>query len=645
MTAAELAVQAADYAIVFVCTLAATLVLTPLVRAANRRLGMVDMPSARRINKVPVPRGGGIALMLGLLVPYSIFTWLSGRPPMHSTMPGWGVASWWKFVALSSAIGFVGLADDRKSMDPRLKLAFQVLVAFGAWLWLGVGFRRIFPSLPAAVDCAMTVFWIVGAVNAFNLIDGMDGLACGLAFIATAGMAGALILSNSPQSSLFHFALAGALVGFLRYNYNPASIFLGDCGSMFIGFTLAVLPLVHQTQDSMLVSIGVPLLAMGVPIFDTFLAIVRRSLRRFLLKRGDAAGNAEVMTADTDHLHHRLLRLFRMNQRKAVFALYALAVALVATGLFAMVLRSRAAGLWLVAVALGSFVIFKDMASVELPDAGKLLDSLARDKAPKARRRRARIATPFFVASDVLALFAVFLFCCWVFGRPLERDMMRIEMPLRLVCTFAALVAAGSYRTSWSRAMVSNYTALGMACAAGAILSGAAIYYSPVCGDDIFKSTMLFAPLSFLAVVAVRLARPVLRDAFYLVARAKLLSAVSGGSVRRVLVYGAGLRYRSFRRELVRSSAAGSRVVVGLIDDDMLLRGRRIGSVEVLGTLSNAPEIIREQRIDEVVIACEMTPEWFAVVRRTLEPLGVATTHFRFSEKPAWPQGAEGQDL
>ena len=220
----------------------------------------------------------------------------------------------WRLIALSGAIVAVGLADDKFSLPPLVKLAGQVAVALGAFFWCGVGFRSVsfFSEIPAWLDCAMTVLWIVGAINAFNLIDGLDGLATGLALIASVGMGGSQAFIGSPQSMLVHCAFAGGCLAFLRYNFNPASVFLGDAGSMFIGFFLSTVPLLMKSGDSLFVSIGVPLLAMGVPIFDTSLAIIRRSIRAVLSREqnGSDEGNTHVMQADTEHLHHRILRQF-----------------------------------------------------------------------------------------------------------------------------------------------------------------------------------------------------------------------------------------------------------------------------------------------------------------------------------------------
>ena len=626
----------APFAIVFFAALALTLVLTPIVREINRRLGMVDKPDPRRINKVPIPRGGGVALFLGLFGSFIVYVLVTG-----TRWVGSGVGTHpMRLAALALAVFLIGLLDDKWSLPPKLKLLGQIAVAFATWAWGGLGFHTLWPSLPAVFDCIITVFWIVGAVNAFNLIDGLDGLASGIALIAVLGMAGSLMFLGSPDQTIFHFAVAGALVGFLRYNYNPASIFLGDSGSMLIGFLVSTLPLATQTANSFLVSVGVPMLAMGVPIFDTSLAILRRSIRHLIFKRENrdaAAGDsARVMTADHDHLHHRILRATGLNQRKTAWILYLITLAAVFFGLFGIVLKSRAAGLWIVAFAAACVIVFRDMARVELFDAGKLLASFAHDRDRKNRRRWAKLAVPFYVVFDIIALAGTFLVTFYAMQFPVTKTVCRVALPISVSATFVALVFFRTYVTVWSRAMASNFVRLFLACASGAVVGGVGVYYAPntlpshIATSEIFGAILVNFLLSFVLIAMARLARPVVRDLFYALDCSRLRGRKD---VSRVLIYGAGLRYRSFRRELVRRTTANNRIIVGLLDDDVLMRGQYIGGIKVYGTLMEAPEIINELNADAVVVACEVSDQWLNVIRKTLAPTGVKITHFNFIEK------------
>ena len=621
----------APFAIVFFAALALTLVLTPVVREINRRLGMVDKPDPRRINKVPIPRGGGAALFLGLFGSFFVYVLATG-----SRWVGSGVGSHsLRFAALSTAVFLLGLADDKWNLPPKLKLLGQLAIAFFAWFWADLGFHTLWPSIPPAIDCAITMFWIVGAVNAFNLIDGLDGLASGIALIAVLGMAGALAFSGRPDQTMFHLAFAGALIGFLRYNYNPASVFLGDSGSMLIGFLVATLPLATQAANSFLVSVGVPLLAMGVPIFDTALAILRRSIRHLIFRRMStevADGDSDkVMTADHDHLHHRILRSVGLNQRKAAWTLYLLTLGAVAVGLAGMALKSKSAGLWLFAFAAAAVIIFRDMARVELFDAGRLLSSYARDRSTAMRRRWARLAVPLLVAFDLLALTGAFFVMLYAMKIPVTKTGIRIGLPIRISTVFAALVFFRTYVTVWSRATAANFVWLFLACAAGSLAGSIGVYYAPqIETPEIIGAMLLYPLLCFVFLSTVRIFRPLVRGVFYTLDCSRLKARKD---VSRILVYGAGLRYRSFRRELVRRTSANDRIVVGLLDDDILLRGQYIGGTKVLGTLMEAPEIVNRVNADAVVIACEVTDDWLKVIRETLAPTGVKITHFNFTEK------------
>ena len=611
----------------FAGSLVLTLLLTPVVRELNRRLGMVDKPDPRRINTMPVPRGGGVAIVLGVAISYSLFLLATGRPAMFGLADG----VFAKMSALSVAIAAIGLADDKFSLSPKVKLLGQVVVALLVWGWAGLGFSDLWPSLPGWLDCLMTVFWVVGAVNAFNLIDGMDGLACGVALIATVGMAGAIFFTAAPSSTLFHFALAGGILGFLRYNYHPASFFLGDSGSMYLGFVLSTLPLASHTQNSYLVSVGIPLLAMGVPIFDTALAILRRSLRR-LIARGGAEATGRVMTADLDHLHHRILRRVGLNQRTAAWILYATAAAGVVIGFLAMALKSRTGGLWLASLAFLAYMVFKD-STVELFDSGRLLERMAHAQGREARRRTMVWSAPFYVGVDLLLLAGVFLLCVLLLEPPLRSwHALRSCMAIRVVAAFISLALFRTYRTVWSRAAGLSWIRLLLACVFGSVAGSTVIYYWPTLGQhSIGPMTLLYAVLSFVALMSVRQIRNIARNLFYELDRARL-----DGRQRtsRVLVYGAGLRYRAFRRELVRMAPRGDRMIVGLLDDDVSLRGKYVDDVRVCGTINDAPRVVGELKADAVVVACEVSDDWLKVVREILAPTGVKITRFAFTEEP-----------
>jgi FlaA1/EpsC-like NDP-sugar epimerase len=276
------------------------------------------------------------------------------------------------------------------------------------------------------------------------------------------------------------------------------------------------------------------------------------------------------------------------------------------------------------------------MARVELFDAGRLLASFARDRATSARRRWAKLSVPFYVAFDVMALVATFFIMLYVMQFPVTKIECRVALPIRVTASFASLIFFRTYVTVWSRAMTSNFARMFVACAAGAVAGSIGLCCAPnVIPDDVAQAevagaTLVYFLVSFLLLSAARLARPVVRDVFYALDCARLKGRKD---VSRVLVYGAGLRYRAYRRELVRTTSANDRMIVGLMDDDILLRGQYVGGIKVYGTLLEAPEIINRLNVDSVVVACEVTDAWLKVVKETLGPTGVKVTHFKFEEK------------
>ena len=624
--------KALPYAAAFAMALVATLLIVPVVRRLCLRLGMVDLPDPRRINKVPIPRGGGLAIVIGLFVSYGAFLAVTGRPAMQCVSG----EVFCKMTLLSAAIAVLGIVDDKFSLPPKLKLLGQIVVAALVWGWVGIGFSRLWPELPQWFDCLITVFWIVGAINAFNLIDGLDGLATGIALIAVTGMAGGIFFAMNPQQTLFYFAFAGALCGFLRYNYNPASIFLGDCGSMFIGFMLSTLPLVSQEPNSFMVSVGMPLLAMGVPIFDTALAILRRLIRKLFNRR---TGQGGVMSADKDHVHHRIFRAVGLNQRRAAWVLYALAASCVAVGLAGMYLDSRAGGLWLLALAIACVVVFRDLMRIELFEAGRLIDAVAHTEDVRSRRRMERLSTALYLVFDIAALVVASLVGMRISYIRFELVTMRVLLPLSVFCIFVSLVFFKTYVTVWARAMVSNYMKLMLACISGTVLAEVALYYycppGPLAVTGVFPMfvayPILLAFFSFTALLGVRFLRPIVRETVFEVSCMKL---ASNGDVSRVLVYGSGLRYRAFRRELVRSQFANNRMIVGLIDDDKLLQGKYIGNVKVLGDIHQVKKIVEETKAEAVVVACELSPKKTEIVSKLLSSIDAEVSYFGFVERP-----------
>lgn len=306
----------------YICIAAAALVttfaLTPLAKRLAIRLDAVDYPSRRRINTVPTPRLGGLAVFGGLIAACTVQilgTWYLGWP--SALVPHPSMAINYPMLAISFLlIVITGAVDDVISLSPKMKLAGQILAAvvaassgllihdvvnpFEAGTYLHLGWM----SFP------ITVVYLVAYTNIINLIDGLDGLATGISTIAAATMFSFAVLAHRADAAALSAALIGACLAFLRYNFHPASIFLGDSGSLLLGFALGSVSLLNVSRTAALTSLIIPLIVAGVPILDTFSAIIRR-------KRA----HVSIGQADKGHIHHRLIQE-GYDQRQAVLLIY-----------------------------------------------------------------------------------------------------------------------------------------------------------------------------------------------------------------------------------------------------------------------------------------------------------------------------------
>ena len=302
--------------VVFLGAAVLALTLTPLIRTVVLRYEIVDRPEARRVNTIPVPRAGGLAVSAAFLIAASVFLALNqGGAYVPISLRPSEVAALLVGGAVAAALGAI---DDLLDLRARFQLLGQILLAAGA---VALGIKIDFITTPivlvfsAPVAAGLTIFWIVGMINSINWIDGLDGLSSGVAFIAAVTL-GLISLTTQvaqvgqPLVAVLCFALAGALLGFLRWNFYPATIFAGTSGVQFVGYTLAVLAILGTAK------VAVALLVLGVPIIDTFWIIVRR------LKQGRSP-----FKPDRTHIHHRLLDL-GLSHRQTVLVIYGVCLVL-----------------------------------------------------------------------------------------------------------------------------------------------------------------------------------------------------------------------------------------------------------------------------------------------------------------------------
>ena len=376
-----------DIAIAFLLAFITAFVITPYTIRLAKKVGAVDIPNDRRINKKPMPRLGGLAVIAGFVVSVLylvISTSIEGKIDLQSSdeleKKLIGI-----FIALIE-LGIVCYIDDVKNIKPLVKLAGQIVAAIivvksGVVIDnFNIPFKDNSIILNEWFSYILTIGWIVGITNAINLIDGLDGLSSGIILISCISLVVVFALNDSPLIAIILItALAGAIVGFLPYNFNPAKTFIGDVGSNFMGFAISVISILGVAKTYTAIVLVAPILVLALPIFDTLWAIIRRIVKTKSIKG--------VFKADKGHLHHRLIAR-GYTQRQSVFILYGITATL---GMTAIILFDS--GVWkavsfalliIAIVALG----YKDFVKLDIINTrDKDREAIERIKAKEERKK------------------------------------------------------------------------------------------------------------------------------------------------------------------------------------------------------------------------------------------------------------------
>jgi UDP-GlcNAc:undecaprenyl-phosphate GlcNAc-1-phosphate transferase len=294
-----------QYLLIFLTALLLALVFTPAAIKLAPKIGAVDVPrDGRRMHTKAMPRLGGLAIYIGTTAALLVFL------PFSSSLMG--------LIAGGTLMFLVGIIDDVKSLPAKVKLGCQILCAFILFRFsvrisfISDPFGEGYYYFPWIVSLLVTVLWIVGITNTINLIDGLDGLAGGVTVIASVSIAYIAHISDRPDVCMAMLAISGAALGFLRFNFYPARIFMGDGGALFLGFMIAGFSVISPMKSATVLATVAPVLVLGLPIFDTAFAILRRLINR-----------RPIMEADKGHLHHRIMAA-GLGQRRTVLTLYAI---------------------------------------------------------------------------------------------------------------------------------------------------------------------------------------------------------------------------------------------------------------------------------------------------------------------------------
>ena len=558
--------------------------LIPVVQRVAHQTGLVAMPKADRWHRGRIPLMGGVGIVISALVAVVI-----GAP---STMPVWVL------LGCATGLAVVGFVDDVRALRPQTKLFLQILAA-GVMTVVGLQFQ--FTGI-VVIDMLITLVWLVGITNALNLLDNMDGLAAGIAAIVAAFRLSFFLADGQMEGAMLAGVILGSCLGFLVYNFNPASIFMGDTGSLFLGFMVAGLSLVGgwpYARGTTLVLV-LPVLVVLVPIFDTTFVTVARIL----------AGRP-VSQGGRDHTSHRLVAL-GMSERQAVLTLYTLAVTGGAIAWLsyryglsygAVLALLLLLGTGLLGIFLGRLQVYPEGST---PQAGVAL--LLAD----FTYRRQVVTVAVDTVLIVVAYYSAYLLR---FEQHFAREQQVFEqsLPIVLMAQVLAFLALGTHRGIWRYTGVWDLQRLAQACAVGTVLSVVGVLFLYRFEGYSRAVFVIHAVLLFLLVAATRLSFRALD--------ASLRRDPPGAEP--VLVYGAGKGGLLVLRELRENASIGWRVT-GFLDDDSTKQATRVEGIKVLGGIDALATAVHATDSLRVVLSTpKLAPDRQRVLSERCEELGV----------------------
>jgi UDP-GlcNAc:undecaprenyl-phosphate GlcNAc-1-phosphate transferase len=559
---------------------AASLILTPLVIALARSRGLVARPTADRWHKKPTALFGGVAIFFAAAIAGAIF--LPDKPRFLAIAVG---ATW---------IFAVGVWDDLRPLRPAHKFVAQILAAC-AFVALFYGTTSSEGLRPPTYLWLMplAVIWITGITNAFNLLDNMDGLSAGVATLVALLMAAHAAVVGDAIVAFGALVIAGAAGGFLVFNFNPAKIFMGDCGSMFLGYSLACLTLMGESRllsGNLFTALLIPTLALATPLFDTtFVSVVR-----FLNGRPISQGGR-------DHTSHRLVML-GLSEKRAVCYLYGITLWFGAIALWGASIQSPVATAVVTVLSMIALLVF----AVFLAEV-QVYSEEEYERAREKKREQGDKTVLSRVALHKRRFVEAFVDFCLISACLLAAFLLQYEgdlsgrtralsncWPYIVGCQMAAFYWVGLYSGIWRYVTIADIGAAVRGVVGGTLASGVLIALTVETRSKLAAETLIIdAALLTISVVGVRLSLKALRYHFALKWREGL---------RRVLIVGAGDAGELAVREMLQNQTLQLKPV-GFLDDDPQKRRARIHGVQVLGERRQLLDVVKRYDVDEVVIA------------------------------------------
>ena len=583
------------YLVLFLMALIWALLFTPVVRSFARRFGALDLPGGRKVHEKPIPRLGG----LSIFVIFHVILIIASQIDFFFFPSNFlkEINFLWLMVASSIILG-VGCVDDFRRIPPSIKFFFQII----AGLIVALTCVRIqIITLPFGMinlgiwSVPVTILWVVAITNAINLLDGLDGLAAGTSFIVCLAMFGVSLLNQNVGIALTCIILAGSILGFLRYNFHPASIFLGDSGAYLLGFILSVLPLLGGLKGTMTFAILIPMLALGLPIIDTALSMVRRLLRSLHIMEVDEEKNEikfffldgfSMFKADRNHIHHRLLEM-GFTQKKAVVFLYAVSFILGGLALSSVYFKNINYALFLTTIGITSYIGVKKLgySEIQILRNGALLPLF---DAPVVNVRILRFFVDmFFIAfSYYLAFLLRFE---GSFGSSVKEYYIA-TIPLVLAIKMGIFYFSGLYKGAWRYTSVSDVVRMVKAVALGCFVSALILWTIP--GYGIISLSVLvidFNILFFLVTGA--------RTSFRILEHCHVSNNHRG---KKVLIFGVDKSSIQALNEFINNPRLDLSPV-GFIDEDERNKGKQVNGYPILGSIDFLDKFLENNSISEII--------------------------------------------
>jgi UDP-GlcNAc:undecaprenyl-phosphate GlcNAc-1-phosphate transferase len=591
------------YLILFLIASVFSLLLTPILRTVSRRVGALDLPGERKVHDQPIPRLGGLSIFISFNLVVLVASQIGFFHFPQSFLKE--IKFWWLLVASAIALG-LGAVDDFKRMPPSVKFFFQII----AGLIVALTINKIeiinlpFGTIHLGIfSIPVTILWVVAITNAVNLLDGLDGLAAGTSFIVCAAVFGISLLQQNIGIAIFSVILAGSILGFLKYNFHPASIFLGDSGAYFLGFILSVLSLQGGLKGTTTIAILIPIIALGLPIIDTLLAMFRRLLKSLHIMEVDQEKNVvkffyldgwSMFKADREHIHHRLLQI-GFTQKKTVMILYGVSLILGGLALSSVYFKNINYALLLTAIGVASYIGISKLgySEIQILSNGALLPLF---NTPVVNRRILRV----FVDMAIISLSYYVAFLLRFEGNFASvKNYYLTTIPLVLATKIIIFHFAGLYRGAWRYTNINDLMKMVKAVISGCIASALLLWIIP--GFGITSRAALIIDFNLLLFFVVG-ARSSFRILEHLQATKNHLQG------RNVLIYGVGKGGVYALNEFLNNPNLNLKPV-GFIDDDLRNQGKQVNGYPVLGTIDSIERIFEKNSISEVIVTSDHIPK------------------------------------